>query len=140
MNFAILTTKLSSRARASTQFVKYFVAMTMYRHQCTQLTLRGSTKSNPHHSNSSCACEGLSGIKSLFNGFPALWQVLQPTTHSRALLYTVGHHSPASSVFHVIVSSPICPPAGPSCPSFNTFGISSSNRQSQNVIRPHFVQ
>ncbi len=122
----MLTAELSGSAGALTHLVRYFATMMMYQHLLILLAFRGLMKSSPHLSKSSWAWDGYSGMKSLLSGFPARWQVLHPTTHSRASLYTVGYQNPASNIFCVVVSGPMCPPTGPSCASFNTLGISSS--------------
>ena len=124
INLAVLNAELSGNACASTHLVRYSVATTMYQHLLVLFIFKGLMKSNPHLSKSSCSCEGFRGMKSLFYGFPARRHLSHATTHSLALLCTVGHHSHVISIFYAIVSDPMSP-AGPSCASFSTFGISS---------------
>ena len=87
-------------ALAFTHLVRYSVPMMMYLTPvCFPGGLIGPTKSISHLSNAHSVICGCSGISSLHEGFPTLWQISQHLQNSLVSLYKVGHHNPAARIF-----------------------------------------
>ena len=86
---------------ASAHLVRYSVAVMMYLAPVRfPGGLIGPTKSIAHLSNAYSVIYGRSGISSLLEGFPTLWQISQQyRQNSLVSLCKVGHHSPADKIF-----------------------------------------
>ena len=85
---------------ASTHLVKYSIPVMMYLAPVHfPGGLIGPTKSIAHFSNAHNVICGHSGISSLREGFPTLWQISQHLQNSLVSLCKVRHHNPAAGIF-----------------------------------------
>ena len=100
MNCAAVAESQFLTTLASAYLVRYFVPVMMY---LTPVRfpggLIGPTKSIAHLSNAHSVICGHSGISSLREGFPTLWQISQHLQKSLVSLCKVGHHNPIAKIF-----------------------------------------
>ena len=100
MNCAAVAASQFLTALASAHLVRYSVPVMMYLAPVHfPGGLIGPTKYIAHLSNARSIICGRSGISSLREGFPTLWQISQHLQNSLVSLCKVGHHNPAARIF-----------------------------------------
>ena len=118
MNCTAIAASQFLTSLASSHLVRYYIPMMMY----LALVhfpgcLIGPTKPIAHLSNARSVIYGRSGISSLREGFPTLWQISQHLQNSLLSLCNVGHNNPVVRIFWAVKFPAKWPPAMPECAS-----------------------